>query len=449
VKKRILSVILTLSTIISIPCFSQDEIVDQVVAVIGDNVVLQSDVEAQVEQIKQQGSLTPRNQLRCEVMEDLLAQKLLLNQAQVDSIEVTPGQVELELERRLAMFISQVGSEEDLEDYYNMSILEIKEDFRDLVKSQLLTQQMQQQIAGELTITPSEVRAFYNSIPKDSMPLINSQIKISQIVKNPPYQEQTKFEVRERLLELRKRIIDGESFATLAVLYSEDPGSAPQGGEIGFRNRSDFVDEFSDAAYSLKENTVSPIIETAFGFHILQLIARRNDQVNVRHILMKPKIKPDEILEAINFLDSLADVIRRDSISFEFAAFMNSDDKYSNVNGGKVINPVTGDNNFEMEHLHPSVVHTIRDMNIGEISKAFQSIDETGNQIFKIVKIDSRSNPHHANLKDDYSILQEMAKGNKQQDEFMKWIAEKQKLTYIRINPPFKSCKFVSDGWIK
>ena len=422
---------------------------DQIVAVVGDNVVLQSDVENQVLQIRAQGSLTPRDQLRCEVMEDLLAQKLLLNQAQVDSIEITQGQVELELERRLAMFISQVGSEEDLEEYYNKSILEIKDDFRDLVRNQLLTQQMQQQIAGELTITPSEVKDFYNSIPKDSLPLINSQTKISQIVKNPPFKEQTKFEVRERLLELRRRVIEGESFATLAVLYSDDPGSAPRGGELGFRNRSDFAAKFSDAAFSLKENTVSPIIETDFGFHIIQLIARRNDQVNVRHILLRPKIRPEEIMEAINFLDSLADVIRRDSISFERAAMIHSNDEYSNVNGGTVINPVTGDNNFEMEHLHPSVVQAIRDMKIGEISSAFQSIDESGNQIFKIVKLDSRTNPHRANLKDDYSIMQEVAKANKQQDEFMNWIAKKQKLTYIRINPPFRTCQFASDGWIK
>ncbi len=440
----VLSIIL-----LPLSCLAQQEIVDQVVAVVGNNIVLQSDVENQVLQIRAQGSLTPRNQLRCEVLEDLLAQKLLLNQAQIDSIEVTGAQVEMELDRRLQMFISQVGSAENLEEYYNKSILEIKDDFRELVRDQLLTEQMQRQIAGELTITPSEVKAFYNSIPPDSLPLINSQIAISQIVKNPPYREQTKFEVREKLLNLRKRIIEGESFATLAVLYSEDPSTAPKGGEVGFRNRSDFVQEFADVAFSLKQKTVSPIVETEYGFHIIQLIARRGDQVNVRHILMRPKIQPEEILEAMSFLDSLADLVRKDSLNFEMAARFFSEDELSSVNGGVVINPITGDTKFEMEHLHPSVVQAIRELKIGEISEPFQSIDESGNVVFKIVKIKSRSNPHQANLKEDYAILHEMAKAEKQQEEFMNWIMDKQKTTYIKVNPPFRTCNFASDGWLK
>jgi len=445
---RIQSMVLSI-ILLPLSCLAQQEIVDQVVAVVGNNIVLQSDVENQVLQIRSQGSLTPRNQLRCEVLEDLLAQKLLLNQAQIDSIEVSPSQVEMDLDRRLQMFISQVGSAENLEEYYNKSILEIKDDFRELVRDQLLTREMQRQIAGELTITPSEVKTFYNSIPPDSLPLINSQIAISQIVKNPPYREQTKFEVREKLLNLRKRIIEGESFATLAVLYSEDASTAPKGGEVGFRNRSDFVPEFADVAFSLKQNTVSPIVETEYGFHIIQLIARRGDQINVRHILMRPKIQPEEILEAMNFLDSLAELVRKDSLSFEMAARFFSEDELSSVNGGVVINPITGDTKFEMEHLHPSVVQVIREMKIGEISEPFQSIDESGNTVFKIVKIKSRSNPHQANLKEDYAILHEMAKAEKQQEEFMNWIMDKQKTTYIKVNPPFRTCSFASDGWLK
>jgi len=308
---------------------------------------------------------------------------------------------------------------------------------------------MQREIAGELTITPSEVKSFYNSIPPDSLPLINSQIMISQIVKNPPFREQTKFEVREKLLNLRKRIIEGESFVTLAVLYSEDVGSAPKGGELGFRNRSDFVQEFADAAFSLKENTVSPIVETEFGFHIIQLIARRGDQINVRHILMRPKIQPEEILEAKNFLDSLANLVRNDSLSFEMAARYFSEDELSSVNGGIVINPITGNTKFEMEQLHPSVVQAIRDLKIGEISESFQSVDESGNTVFKIVKIKSRSNPHPANLKEDYAILHDMAKAEKQQEEFLEWIMDKQKTTYIKVNPPFRTCNFASEGWLK
>jgi peptidyl-prolyl cis-trans isomerase SurA len=255
--------------------------------------------------------------------------------------------------------------------------------------------------------------------------------------------------VREKLLDLRRRIIEGENFATLAVLYSEDPGSAPKGGELGFRNRSDFVPEFADAAFSLKENTVSPIVETDFGFHIIQLIARRGDQINVRHILIRPKIKPEEIMEAIHYLDSLADLIRKDSLSFEMAARYFSQDELSSVNGGVVINPVTGDTKFEMEHLDPSVVEAIRDLKIGEISEPFQSVDESGNTVFKIVKIKSRSNPHQANLKEDYAILHEMAKMEKQQEEFMNWIMDKQKTTYIKVNPPFRTCNFSNDGWLK
>jgi len=311
---------LFISVIFSFTISAQDEVIDRIAGVVGDQIILQSDIENQYLQLKAQGYRGNEEKIKCSILEDQLAQKLLLNQAKVDSIEITEGQVEMELNRRLQAFINQIGSEKQLEDYYQKSILEIKEDFRELIRNQLLTEEMQRNIAGEITVTPSEVKKFYKRTPKDSLPLVNSQIEIRQIVKIPPFSEEAKLEVREKLLNLRKRIINGESFSTLAVLYSEDKGTAIKGGELGFTNKADLVTEFASSAFSLKKGIVSTIVETEFGYHIILLIDRRDDQVNVRHILMKPKTSLKAKLQAKSFLDSLSQVIRTDSITFKNSA---------------------------------------------------------------------------------------------------------------------------------
>lgn len=427
---------------------AQDEIIERVVSVVGNQVILQSDIENQYLRFKSQGYRGNEEKMKCNILEDQLAQKLLLNQAKVDSVEITEGQVEMELNRRLETFINQIGSEQQLEDYYNKSILEIKEDFRDLIRDKLLEQKMTATIAGQITVTPSEVKHFYDNAPKDSLPLVNSKTEISQIVKIPPFSEEAKLEVREKLLNLRKRIINGESFSTLAVLYSEDEASAIDGGELGFRNKGELVTEFANAAFSLKKGMVSTIVETEFGYHIIKLIERRNNQVNCRHILMKPKISIKAKQQAKSFLDSIASIIRADSITFKNAARKYSDDPDSRLSGGIIVNPRTGDTEFEMDQLDKDMFYRVKDMKTGEISDPFESTDSKGNLVYKIVSVNSRTKPHKVNLKEDYKLLQELTKQSKQQQFFKNWIKEKQKDTYIRITKDYQNCNFSNKSWL-
>ncbi len=446
IKKKILT--LFISAVFSFTVSAQNEVIDRIAGIVGDQIILQSDIENQYIQLKSQGYRGNESKIKCSIFEDQLAQKLLLNQAKVDSIEITESQVEMELNRRLQQFINQIGSEKQLEDYYKKTILEIKEDFRELIRNQLLTEEMQRNIAGEIIVTPSEVKKFYKRAPKDSLPLINSQIEIRQIVKIPPFSDEAKSEVREKLLNLRKRIINGERFSTLAVLYSEDKGTAIKGGELGFTNKADLVTEFANTAFSLKKGVVSTIVETEFGYHIIKLIDRRNDQVNVRHILMKPKTSIEAKLQAKSFLDSLSRVIRIDSITFKNAARGYSDDPDSRLSGGIILNPRTGDTKFEMDQLDREMYYVVKDMKTGEISEPFETIDEKGNLVYKIVSITSRSKPHTANLVNDYKILQELTKQSKQQEFFGNWIKDKQKNTYIRIVDDYQTCIFSNKGWL-
>ena len=433
-----------------LPRFSdaQEKIIDQIVATVGNNIIMESDIENQYIQMRNQG-YTSQGDMKCEVLEDLLAQKLMLHQAKVDSIEVTAEDVESELNRRLQGFIQRIGSEAKLEAYYNKTMLQIKEDFRDLIRDQLLIQQMQKKIVDKITVTPSEVKAFYRTIPKDSLPLIPEQIEYRQLVRNPPYSEQTKLAIRERLLELRKRILNGEDFATLAILYSEDPGSAKNGGEMDNMGKSELVKEFAEAAFSLKKGAISPIVETKFGFHIIQLIDRKGDKVDIRHILLKPKVTSEERRKAITFLDSIGTFIKSDSITFIMAVHSYSQDEDTRMSGGIVVNPNTGDTHFSLDQLDQSTAEAIQNLETGEVSPAFEATEMTGNKIYKIIEITNLTPAHKADLKRDYSLLQNLTKQSKQQDEFKEWIDEKQKLTYIRIDDSYKGCQFNSKGWVK
>lgn len=426
---------------------AQERIIDRIVAVVGNSPILQSELENEIIQRQAQGYVTSENS-RCELLETYLVQRLLLNQAIVDSIEVTDADVEMELNRRLQFFIAQIGSEENLENYYNKSILEIKEDFRDIVRDQLITEEMQREIIGNVRITPAEVRRFYNSLPEEDIPFIPAQVEIRKIVKYPEFSEAENFRVRQRLNELRQRIISGESFTTMAVLYSQDPGSARRGGELGYVSRAGLVPEFANVAFSLRDDRVSPVFETEFGFHIVQLIDRRGEQVNVRHILMRPEATEQAKAEAISFLDSLATVIRTDTISFRVAAILHTEDDDTRMNGGLVINSVTGGSKFEFDQLNPVQYEAVRNMQVGEISKPLESRDQQGKTFYKLLYLNSQTAPHRANLKEDYAYLQEMALNQKRQRILEEWIAEKRARTYIRIDDAYKNCDFSSMDWV-
>ncbi len=431
----------------TLPAAGQVKIIDQIVAIVGESTILESDLESQYLQMKAEGRATPGKNMKCNILEDIMVQKLLLHQARLDSLKIDEGQVERQLDARLQYFIQQIGSKEKLEAYFHKSYLEIKEDFREPMREQMLTQQMQQKIIEDVKMTPREVRAYYHSLPKDSIPEIPEQYEIQQILINPPYSEEAKVAARQKLLELRKRILEGESFKTLAILYSEDPGSARNGGELGYQGKAQLVKNFARVAFSLKKGQVSQIVETPFGYHIIQLIDRKGDQVNVRHILIKPKLSADAIKRANELLDSLAFQIRMDSLSFERAAFLFSEDKNTRTLGGLMINPSTGDTRFTISQMDRKMADVVSRLKPGEISDPFQYVDQTGNVVFKIIKLKSVIPAHKANLSLDYSLLQNMAKSGKQKEVFHEWIRNNLKTTYVRVDGSYRQCHFKFD-WV-
>jgi peptidyl-prolyl cis-trans isomerase SurA len=370
----------------------------------------------------------------------------MLNQAKIDSIEVSESTVELQLDQRLRFFITQIGSEKEMEEYFGKSMLQIKEDLREVLREQLITQQMQGEITGDVKITPSEVKKFFNSIPPDSIPTIDAMVEVQQIVIYPPLGEDAVFDVKERLLDLRKRIMEGESFETLAILYSEGP-SASNGGDIGFSAKGELDPAYAKEAFSLKEGGISKIVESEFGFHLIQLVERRDDRVKTRHILMKPKISLDARKMALSKLDSIANLIRYDSISFDNAARMFSEDKNTAVNKGLMVNLNDNSSKFELKQLETKDYIIARDLKVGEISDPFESVDENSKVVYKIIKLKSRTDPHKANLKQDYMLIQSIALNQKKNKVIEDWIKEKQGETYYRIDPSLRTCEFLQNDW--
>lgn len=435
-------IIYTVNVLISA---GQSRILDRVVAIVGDYKVLQSDIESMYLQYQAE-NITYDGDMKCMILEDFLAQNLLLNQAKIDSIEVSESQVEMQLDARLDYFINQVGSQERLEQYFKKTILEIKEDFRDLIRDQLITQEMRNTITAEVTVTPSEIRQYFNKLNEDSIPFIDAKIEINQIVLYPPYSEEATLEVRQRLLDLRKRITAGENFATLAVLYSEH-STAPKGGEMGFMGRAEMDPEYAKAAFSLKKGQVSNIVQTGMGFHIIQLIDRREERINTRHILLKPKVDLVGIQKTLSRLDSIATLIRNDSIKFEMAARYFSQDIKTNVNGGLMVNPIDNSTMFELDELQPSEYEVLRNMNVGEISAPFEGQDENAKTVYKIMKITKSTRPHKANMKEDYILLQQLALEAKKLTVLKDWLDEKIRTTYIHIDGSFENCEFSNPAW--
>ena len=425
---------------------AQSFIIDRVVAVVGDYTILQSDIEQQYLQYRAQGQTVP--DMKCLIFKEFLEEKLLLNQAKIDSIQISESSVEMQLDQRLKYFISQIGSQEELEAYFNKTILQIKDDFRDMIRDQMLTQEMQKGITGSVKITPSEVKAFFNSIPKDSIPNIDAQVEMEQIVVYPKLGDDAVFEVREKLLELRKRVMEGESFETLAILYSSD-GSASNGGEIGYMSKGELDAEYAKVAFSLKKGQVSKIVESQFGYHLIQLIDRKDDRVNTRHILMNPRITPDSRKKATERLDSVLVLIRSDSMNFGTAARYFSEDKNTSLNKGLLVNPYDNSSLFELKQLDSKDYLIVRDMKIGEISNPYETINENGKTLYKIVRLKSKTDPHKANLKQDYTLLQNMALAEKKGRVIQEWIREKQSETYIHIDESLNECDFLKKGWLE
>lgn len=432
--------------IFSSQAFSQ-QIIDGVVAVVGKNIVLKSDVDNRFVSNQDQGGANAGLD-KCTIFEDLLFEKLLLHQADLDSIVVGDEEVDQAIERRIQVFVQQIGSVQKLEAYYKKSIVEIKEEMRPLIKDQMTAQRMLGQITADVEITPSEVRAFYNGIPSDSLPLINSQIEFAQIVKNPEVSKEAKDEAVKQLNDLRLRVENGSSFSTLAILYSEDPGSAKNGGEYKSIKRGQFVKEFEAVAFNLSMGEVSEPFSTIYGYHIVQLQVRRGEELDLRHILIKPKISGENLIETKEFLDSLRMEIVNKKVTFAKIARDFSEDENSKFNGGLAMNPQSGDSRWETSQMDREIFYATEKLSVGRISEPIFFRTQDGKEGYKLIKLINKSKPHRADLKTDYNIIQNVALQEKRNEATQKWIEEKLKSTYVRVNNDYFACEF-DRGWIK
>jgi len=444
---------ITLSAIIvmlSLPfALSGQKLIESVAGIVGNERILLSDIEGQVLQMKSAGNRMPMQDLRCLVFEKAVEQKLYVDQARIDSIIVTPDQVEGRLNMSLNYYINQAGSEKVLEEHYKKPLIEIKNDIREMLIETQTIEQVRSSIAEGITVTPAEVRKYYNNRPKDS--LVPAMVEVSIIQIDAPQNEENTLIARQRILDLRSEILGGKSFEIMARLYSEDAGSAVRGGEIGFSPRGGLLKEYADVAFTLKPNTISRVVESEAGFHIIQLIDRRDDLVNTRHILIVPKLSTEDIIKATSTLDSIADLIRRDSIPFETAARYVSTHKESRTNGGKYVQDYENTRRtlIPLEGMEPAMYQIVRNMKVGEISNAYRSSGENGKPVFRILRLDNEKPAHRANLKDDFELFQLEALYEKQNKKLTEWIEKKFEVTYVKVSDEFSQCNFTHKEWLK
>jgi peptidyl-prolyl cis-trans isomerase SurA len=426
-------------------------LVESIAAIVGNEVIYLSDLENTVADIRRNGNKTPYDELKCNVFQEMLVSKLFLDKARIDSIVVSDDAVDGDLNMRMNDAIRRAGSEEALVEYFKKSMVEIRRDIKKSLLEQETVREVQSKIAENISITPGDVKRYFLTIPKDSLPVIPAKYEIGVIQIDPPSNEENKSEARQKLLDIRSQILAGKSFNVLAIMYSEDTESAKKGGEIGFLTRGELEKPYADAAFSLSMGTVSRIIETKFGFHIIQLIDRKGDMVNTRHILIRPQVKPEQSQQAIARLDSIANQIRKDSLKFEIAAMRYSTHKDSRTNGGVLVSPNPSDRVtwLTLDELNKEMYVKVRDLKVGEISDAFKTTDESNSPVFRIVKLINEVPAHVANLKDDYQILYNATLIEARNKAYDKWIKEKIKTTYIRLSDEYKTCDFLKIGWLK
>lgn len=447
--QRLFKMLVVCSLWLAVPAHAQDDriLVDQVAGIVGDGIILHSDIELQYQQMQLEGGEVSED-FKCAILDQMLAQKLLVEQAMLDSIVIGEDEIESELDRRIRYFVSMIGSEEKLEEYYGKSIIQIKDEFRKDIEDQLLSNNMRSKVLEKVGVTPSEVKNFFNSIPKDSLPYFNAEVEVGQIVLNPQPNKELKEYARTQLEGIRKRITDGEDFCVLAGLYSEDPGSASQCGDLGFIKRGEMVTEFEGTAFRLKENEVSEVIESQFGFHVIQMLEKRGERIRVRHILIMPKTSSFDLVASKEKLDSIRGLIKEDKIKFNEAAVKFSEDEATKNQGGMLVNPETGNTYFEIDQLDKSLYFAIDKLMPGDISEPQLFQTEQGAQAYRIVYLKSESSAHVANLKDDYSRIKAAANTQKQEAEFQKWIFERAKEVYVSVDASYHDCELMSK-WLK
>ena len=430
--------------------YGQDNVIDEVVWVVGDEAILKSEVEEARMSALYEGRKFDGDPY-CVIPEEIAVQKLFLHQAALDSIEVAESEVIQRVDQMTNMYIANIGSREKMEEYFNKTSSQIREALRENAREGLKVQRMQQKLVGEIKITPAEVRRHFKDLPQDSIPYIPTQVEVQIITQQPKIPLEEIEDVKSRLREYTDRVNKGESFSMLARLYSDDRGTAINGGEMPFTGRGYLDPAFANVAFNLQDpNKVSKIVESEYGFHIIQLMEKRGDRIKVRHILLKPHVPEEALMAGTARLDSIADDIRNGKFTFEEAASVLSQDKDTRNNHGLLPNPQTNTSKFEMQELPPEIAKVVDKMNIGEISKAFTMVNpKDGKEVCAIVKLKSRINGHKATITDDYQNLKEIVLDKRREEALQKWIVEKQKHTYVRINPAWQRCDFKYPGWIK
>lgn len=428
---------------------AQDKIIDQIVAVVGGNIILKSDIEEMAINQQAQG-ITSEGDMKCEILENMLIDKLLVSEAELDTlIDVTDNQINQQMDAQMQMYISRLGSEKAVADYFKKPIAVVRSEMKEPIRNNLLSSQMRNKIVKDVKVTPSEVRYNYRNLKEDEIPTIPTEYEYAQITIEPKVSIEEENRVKAELRDLKRKIENGTSFAAMAILHSEGP-SAKDGGEIGYMGRGQLDPAYAAAAFNLKGDKISNVVKSAFGYHIIQLIDKKGEKIDTRHILIKPKVSIEAKEEAFNRLDSLANIIRKNEISFENAAMMFSSDKNTRNNGGMAINPNNMSSKFTVEELDPDVSKVLTKMNINEISKPFETVDpETQQTVYKIVKLVNKINGHKANLQNDYQQLADMYLAKKKEQVLKDWISERQQETYIRIDPTYANCNFKFDNWIK
>ncbi len=439
--------------IASVAAFAQNNVIDEVVWVVGDEAILKSDVEAARLDAQNNGRRFDGDPY-CVIPEELAIQKLFLHQAEIDSVEVSDQDIIGDLELRVNWLIDEIGSKEKLEEYYNMTMTQIRERMRENLRNEQIVRRMKNKLMGDIKIVPSDVRRYFSTLPADSIPFIPTQVEVQIITREPKIPQEEIERVKKTLRDFTARVEKGEiSFGALARLYSEDRVTARRGGEAGyFQSKGELVPEFANVVFNLTDpKKVSKVFETEYGFHIAQLIEKRGDRVNYRHILMKPQVDESDLEESLHRLDSIAKDIRNGKFTFDEATMYVSQDKDTRNNHGLMANPETGTARFEMQDLakvSQEIAKTISEMNVGEISEPFVMINRKGKQVCAIVKLKARIEGHKATIADDYQRLKAIVESKRGEEKLQKWIVQKQKTTYVRINEDWKKCDFKYPGWV-
>lgn len=451
--KKILSVFFLACC--SCAVMAQENVIDEIVWVVGDDAILRSDIETQRLYMQNEGQRFDGDPY-CVIPERMAIDKLYLNQAKIDSITVNENQVIQSVDQWMNMAVNQIGSREKLEEYFGKKYSQIKDERKDMVKEQQIIQQMQHKLIGEIKLTPSEVRKYYSELSKDSLPNIPTTVEVEIVTMEPKIPFEETDAIKARLRDFTDQVNNNKmEFSTIARLYSEDPGSASRGGELGFMSKTDLLPEFANVAFNLKDpKRVSQIVQTEYGFHIIQLIEKRGDRINCRHILLKPKVSDKELNEATTRLDSLYNDLQANKFTFEEAATFVSYDKDTRNNKGLMVNQNFESRNmgtpkFEMQELPQEIGKVVYDMQVGDISKPFTMLTKNQKEVVALVKLKARTEGHKANLSDDFQALKAIVESRKREELLNDWIVKKQKTTYIRISEGWKNCDFKYPGWVK